>query len=296
MQGKYDHITAGKTLFHLLAFLTVCIWGVTFVSTKTLIGIGLSPTEIFIYRFLIAYLCMVPVTRRRLLADSFTDEALMCLAGLSGGSLYFIAENTALGITFASNVSLLICTAPLLTMLLGRIVLRIPLRRRMLAGSVTALCGVAVVVYNGTFNLGISPAGDLLTMIAALLWAVYCVVLKVVGKRYPTLFITRKVFFYGLLSAGIFILFRPIHFHISLLSQPTVCANLLFLGVLASMVCYVMWNSAVRALGADRTANYIYCVPLVTILTAVIFLSEPLTAFTAAGTALIIGGVFLAER
>ncbi len=162
-----------QLLFHLLALLTVSIWGVTFVSTKILIGAGLTPTEIFILRFALAYLCIIAVSHSRLWSDSIKDELLMCVAGLTGGSLYFIAENSALAITLASDVSLLICTAPIFTMLLGRIFLHVPLRQRMAAGSLIALCGVGLVVLNGTLNLGLNPLGDALTLAAALLWAAY---------------------------------------------------------------------------------------------------------------------------
>ncbi len=281
---------------HLLAFVSVCIWGVTFVSTKSLISAGIPPTAIFVYRFAIAYVLILFASHSRLWADNARDEGLLCVAGLSGGSLYFITENTALEYGLASDVSLLICTSSLFTMLMSRIFLGTELRRRMIFGSFVALAGVALVVYNGSFNLGLSPLADALTLAAALLWAIYCVVLKVLDNRYSTFFVTRKVFFYGLLSAAIILCFIPCEFDLSLLTTPIVYANLLFLGVFASMLCYVMWSKAVKILGASKTANYVYCVPMVTILTAVVFLSEPFTIFTALGTILIIGGVILAEK
>ncbi|MDE5561142.1 MAG: DMT family transporter, partial [Bacteroidaceae bacterium] len=145
----------GTLLSHLLALCTVCIWGLTFVSTKVLIGMGLSPTEIFVYRFLIAYLCILTISHKRLLAGSARDEALLFLAGLSGGSLYFITENHALRLTPASDVSLLICTSPVFTILLGYIFLNGEFRFRMVTGTLLALCGVGFVVFNGTVNLGI---------------------------------------------------------------------------------------------------------------------------------------------
>ena len=286
----------GKALFHLLAFIAVSIWGVTFVLTKILINSRLSPLDIFICRFTIAYVCIIAVAHKRLWADSIKDEALMCVAGLSGGSLYFVAENSALGITYASNVSLIICTAPIFTMLLGKALLGIPLRRKMFVGSIVALVGVGLVVFNGAVNLGINPLGDLLTLAAAILWALYCIVLKIIGDRYPVFFVTRKVFFYGVLSAVIIYLFDPSPVDVAILQNPVVFGNLMFLGIAASMLCYVLWSGVVKVLGAEKAANYIYCVPLMTILTAVAILDEPLTVATVAGAFLIISGVYLAEK
>ena len=286
----------GTFLSHLTAFTTVCIWGLTFVSTKILIALGLSPTEIFIYRFLIAYLCILTISHKRLLSDSAKDEALLFLAGLSGGSLYFITENYALRLTPASDVSLLICTSPIFTILLGYIFLNGAFRYKMIIGTLLALCGVGFVVFNGTVNLGIHPLGHILTMTAALLWAVYSIILEILGNRYPIFFVTRKVFFYGIVSAATSLMFRPEAFDICLLLHPAVCANLLFLELIASMLCYIMWNHAVLSLGAEKAANYIYISPMVTIMAAILFLDEPMTAFTVMGTISIIAGVYLAER
>ena len=261
--------------------MTVIIWGTTFVSTKILINTGLSPVEILLYRFVLAYFCILTIAHRRLWANCVKDEFLLFLSGLCGGSLYFIAENTALGITLASNVSLLICTAPIITTVLSHLFYKESLRKGLLYGSLVALFGVGLVVFNGSVLLKVNPLGDFLTLVAATMWAFYCLILKRLSRSYPTLFITRKVFFYGILS---------------LLKLPVVYLNILFLGVIASMLCYIMWNTAVRALGASKTANYIYIVPLVTLITSAIFLSETITIASGIGALAIISGVYIAER
>jgi len=283
-------------LYHLIAALTVIIWGITFVSTKILINTGLTPVEIFLYRFVLAYCCILFISHKKLWANNLKDEFLFFICGLCGGSLYFIAENTALGITLASNVSLLICTAPLITAILAYFFYKEPLQRKMLYGSLIALLGVGLVVFNGNFLLKINPLGDLLTIFAATMWAFYCLILKKLNPVYSTLFITRKVFIYGILSLCIYFIFKPLAFNIELLSKPVVYLNLLFLGLIASMLCYIMWNSAVKILGASKTANYIYVVPLVTILTSAIFLKETITIASLIGAICIIGGVYMAEK
>ena len=283
-------------LYHGIALLTVIIWGTTFVSTKILINTGLSPVEILLYRFILAYFCILTVSHKKLWANSFKDEVFMLLAGISGGSLYFIAENTALGITLASNVSLLICTAPVITTALSGIFYKEALQKKMLYGSFVALAGVGLVVFNGSIILKINPLGDLLTFVAAISWAFYCVILRRLSRYYRTLFITRKVFFYGIFSLSGYFLFIPLKTNFELLKLPVVYLNLLFLGCIASMLCYLMWNTAVRFLGASKTANYIYIVPLVTLLTSATFLSETLTIVSLAGALCIIVGVYIAEK
>jgi len=283
--------------FHIFALLTSLIWSTTFVSTKVLLISGMTPETIFISRFAIAYILILFISHHRLFADSPKDEFMLFLAGLTGGSLYFLTENTALKLTYATNVSILISTAPLMTLTLSALVFRKKLRKTMLVGSVIALAGVALVVFNGNASFHIAPAGDILTLAAAFCWAAYSVILKYLGcDRYSTAFITRKVFFYGLVSIVIYMPMAGIGYDFSLLRLPQVYGNLIFLGVIASFACFLVWNRAMEALGPDKANNYIYLSPLGTITTAVIVLHEPLSCMAVAGAIITVSGVIIVEK
>jgi len=282
--------------FHALALAIVVVWGVTFISTKMLLQAGLLPESIFFYRFLIAYLGIWLFGRSSLLANSWKDELTFVLLGIAGGSAYFLTENHALRVTQASNVSLLVCTAPLLTALLSHIFLEgEKLHKRLVQGLVLALAGSALVVLNGHFVLQLHPLGDLLSLAAALCWAVYTIVLKRIGGRYTTLFITRKVFFYGVITILPFMFTHSWTAELQILQQPVVLANLAFLAVMASLLCYFFWTLVVKRLGAVQSTNYIYFVPLVT-LVASFFFNETITALALLGAALILLGVAWAGR
>lgn len=283
--------------YHLAALFTVAVWGATFVSTKVLIAHSLTPAEIFFMRFVLAYLCILPFARGRMWAQSLRDEALLLAAGICGGSIYFLTENIALEYAPASNVSLIVCTAPVWTALVLSIIDRNErMSRRQALGSALAFVGMVLVVLNGHFVLRLSPRGDLLAFCAAWLWMLYSLLIKKLGDRYPALFITRKVFFYGLLTILPWFAFRPFDVSWQTLAEPAVWGNLLFLGVIASMLCYLLWNAAMHRLGAVRTTNYIYINPLVTILTAAAFINERITLVALLGAALILYGMWHAER
>lgn len=289
--------TITKYKYHLIAILTVMIWGITFVSTKVLITNGLSPIEILVYRFAIAYIGIWFICPRKIFANNIKDELLCIVAGMGGGSLYFLFENTALKITLASNVSLIICTAPLFTALLTSLFYRKErIKKHFIIGSAIALMGVACVVFNGSFILKINPLGDLLTILAALSWAFYGVVLRKLNPHYHTLFLTRKVFFYGILTILPFVSSFQETFHPNLLGQVNVIINLLFLGVAASLLCYAMWGSAVKNLGVVQTTNYVYLVPLITLITSAIFINEPIAIVAGIGALCILTGVYIAEK
>ena len=283
--------------YHLAALFTVSVWGATFVSTKALIAAGLTPAEIFLMRFALGYLCILPLAPRRLRAENRRDEAAFAAAGVCGGSLYFLLENVALEYAPASNVSLLVCTAPVWTALAaGRADRGERMTRRQAAGAALAAAGMALVVLNGRFVLHISPAGDLLALAAALSWMGYSLVIKRLGARYPASFIARKVFFYGMATILPVFAFRPFAATGELLARPVVWANLLFLGVVASGFCYALWNAVMRRLGAVRAPNYIFFNPLVTMVTAALCIGERITAPALAGAAMILCGMWHAER
>ena len=252
-------------IYHIIAILVVGIWGLTFISTKVLIGYGLSPQEIFLLRFLIAYLGIWFISPCKLFADNWKDELWLLSGGVTGGSFYFLTENTALEITLATNVAFIVCTAPLLTTILSLLIYkREKATAALIGGSLLALVGVALVVYNGHFVLKISPLGDFLTLLAAFSWAFYSLIMKKMSGRYRTAFITRKIFFYGVLTILPVFLVHPWQFSLSGFLQPAVWMNLLFLGVLASLICFVVWNMILKKLGTVRASNYIYLHPVFT--------------------------------
>lgn len=284
--------------FHIGALLTVTAWGVSFISTKVLQspGIQLTPTEVYILRFILAYLLVLAICHKRLWSNSLRDELLFATCGLCGGSIYFIAENTAIEYTLVSNVSLITSVSPLLTaMLVGVIYKDERPSKGIILGSAIAFLGVGCVIFNSSFNVNIRPLGDMLALSAALGWAIYSIILRKLNALYSVWFISRKTFFYGILTAIPFLFIQPGTFHIGVLARPEVWSNLLFLGIVCSMVAYIIWAQAVKRLGAVKASNYMYFVPIVTLVASQLLLDEKITWVGYLGCALILGGVWLGD-
>ncbi len=283
--------------YHVTALVVVTVWGTTFVSTKLLLRAGLTPQDIFFYRFLLAYAGIWCFSHERLFARKLRDEVMLALLGVTGGSLYFLTENAALEYTLASNVALLMSTAPILTAILTHFFARGErLNRRIAAGLLVAFAGVCLVVVNGNFILSMNPRGDLLSIGAALCWAFYTLIFKNLPEGYSSSFITRKVFFYGLATILPVYLVRPLNTDPAIFSQPVVWGNLLFLGVVASLLCFFFWNKVLARLGAITTTNYGYFSPPVTLVAAAVVIDEPVTAVALLGAAMILFGVWQAQR
>lgn len=288
---------ACRACYHIIGILVVLVWGATFVNSKVLLTHGMEAHEIFTLRFLIAYLCIWTISPRRLFADNWRDELFMLILGLTGGSLYFLTENWAVKISYVNNVAFIVCTAPLLTTILAILFVKdVKATPPLIGGSLLALAGVALVIFNGRFILRLNPAGDLLALGAAVCWAVYSLLMKHVAGRYSSVFLTRKVFFYGLLTILPAYAFMPWTFPLRNLLLPEIGGNLLFLGFIASFACFALWNLVIKKIGAMTSSNYIYLNPVSTVIISAIFLDEPMTWLAGVGSALILFGVWVANR
>lgn len=284
----------------------MAIWGSTFVFTKMLLLAGLTPAQIFTLRFIIAYVLLLGYSlfthRFLLFSSSWRDELLMLALGVTGGSLYFLTENSAMNYTTTTNTSLIVSLSPLIaTFLISLFYQSQRLNRVQSAGSLMAALGVVIVVLNGRFVLHLSPIGDSLAFSAALCWGFYSLLMIPANLRYDTLFITRKVFVYGLLSMIPYYLWKPeetVIFTASVLSvlDLPVLLNLLFLGCVASMLCFLAWNWVLKKLGAVIATNYVYFNPVTTILFAWAVLSEQITVYFLLGTVLILLGMILVDK
>jgi len=150
-----------RLLHHAVAFLVVAIWGSTFVFTKLLLVSGLTPAQIFTLRFIIAYVLLLAFCLYkgiRWMANSWKDELLMVGLGVTGGSLYFLTENSSMNHTTTTNTSLIVCLCPLFASALIALFYHSErLNRTQVVGTLMAAAGVIVVVMNGHFVLHLSP-------------------------------------------------------------------------------------------------------------------------------------------
>lgn len=298
-KGIYDriHKPGSAIIYHIGALVAVTAWGISFINTKVLLQYGLSAVEIYFYRFLIAYLCMFIICPRPFFSHSVSDELKFLLVGICGGSVYFIAENTALNYSLVTNVSLIVTTAPLISaMLMGLMYKTERPSRGFMTGSVIAFLGVACVIFNSSFLVKVKPLGDMLALLAAVCWAVYSLLLRPLNAVYSVWFITRKTFFYGLITAIPFMVIEPKLVPLDVLIEPEVIGNLAFLAVVCSVIAYALWASSIKRLGVVKSGNYLYVSPIVTLVASALYLGEKVSVVGYVGCALILIGVMLSEK
>ena len=138
--------------------------------------------------------------------------------------------------------------------------------------------------------------GDLLALLAAMVWACYSVLTrKITGYGYSTILVTRRIFCYGVLFMLPALLVFDFRLDLTRFENPVYFLNILFLGLGASALCFVTWNFAVKALGAVKTSVYIYITPVITVAASAAVLHESITPLAILGTLLTLAGLFLSE-
>ena len=239
---------------HAAAILTILIWGATFTSTKVLLQ-AFAPIEILFLRFLLGACALLLACPRLLHVRDRRREVIFALAGLCGVTLYFLLENIALSYSTASNVGVLVGISPFLTALLARIVLGESLHPGFFVGFVCAMSGIICIAVNSNAVLRLNPLGDVLALLAALTWAFYSILTRKIGDYgYNTLQVTRRIFCWGLLFMLPTLPLSGFRWDLARLARPEMLANLLFLGLGASALCFATWNFTIRILGAIKTS------------------------------------------
>lgn len=287
-------------LAHLGAFFTVAAWGSSFLSTKIIMTEGgVTPVEMYIYRFAIAYFLLFIFTFKKILANNWADELRFLACGLCAGSLYFITENYALKYTSTGNVSLLAAVSPLFTTILVSVVYKIRMLPGVILGSIIAFIGVGCIIFSHGEGFVIKPKGDILALTASLSWALYTLTVKRLIPLYNSFFITRKLFFYGVVTALPLLILQKEPLHLNVLfdfHHPEVPLNFIFLVLFCSLGAYLIWNEAMKQLGAVTANNYLYLQPLVTMVAAYFLLHEEIFLLGYVGCCLILGGLVISDK
>lgn len=281
---------------HLAALLTIVIWGTTFISTKVLL-VDFQPVEILFIRFMMGFLALLAVCPRRLQGVTRRQEGLFALAGLCGVCLYYLLENIALTFSTASNVGVIVSASPLFAALFSLVLSRGADQPKwnFLGGFLLSMGGICLISFNGS-QMSLDLRGDLLAVIAAMVWAVYSLLTKKIGSfGWNVILTTRRIFFYGILFMIPASAFLPFRWDLGRLANGNYAAMLLYLGLGACAMCFVTWNYAIKTLGPVKTMVYIYLVPVITVICSVLILHETVNVLSGVGTALTLAGLVLSQ-
>lgn len=278
--------------------LMALIWGVNFPVIKAALG-EIPPMAFNALRFPLASLTVFIIvrTRGRLTWPERSDLPRVVLLGVLGNLLYQAFFIFGLNGTLAGNASILLATIPVWTLILST------LRRHETPGPLVwigilfTLGGMVAVVVGGRLSLGLQRdtlVGDLLMVGAAMTWATYAVGSRNLVRKYGSLPLTAWTLWIG--SVGLVLLGLPELFRAPLAAaSPLAWGGVIYAGVMAVGLAYILWNRGVQRIGSSRTAAYQNLVPVVALLVAWIWLGERPTSLQITGAAVVLFGVSLAR-
>jgi drug/metabolite transporter (DMT)-like permease len=278
-----------------LLALTV-IWGVNFTVIKAALE-TLEPMAFNALRFPIASAVLLLALRLRggIPWPERRDLVPVLALGLLGNVAYQLLFIIGIDLTFAGNASLMLATTPVWTLMLSKAIGAEHHGPVVWVGVIGTLLGATMVVVGGGSHVGLSrplPAGDLLTLLAAITWAGYTVGGRNLTRHYGALAVTSWTLWigtFGLVILGIPSLTRT---NLSQISPATWVA-VGYAGVFAIAIAYLLWYHGVKVLGPSRTAVYSNLIPVVALVTAAVWLRERPGPFQTAGAIVILLGVWL---
>lgn len=282
---------------HICALFTVFVWGITFVATKILMR-NFMPIEILLFRFAVGGAALVAISRQRVRTSGLREEALFAAAGLTGIAVYYMFESLAIDISPVSNVGIITSAAPMLTVLVSRLFgEREPIPTTFYVGLACATCGLVITALSGASSLEVNPLGDALAFGATLAWAFYSNIMRKISLLgHDNTAATKRVFAWGLFFLAVSAPMLGARLDLARFTDPYSLASMVFLGLVASAACFVTWNLAIKMLGTVRSATYLYGIPVINAIAAVIVLGEHLSAMQMVGGTMAIAGLVISQR
>ena len=281
---------------HLAVLVTITIWATTYVFTKALLE-HLTPSQILVIRSLLGLLFLSLLSPKKVHYVKRIDRLFVALAGFCGIFLYYFLENTALMHTSATNVGVIVAAAPFTTLLASRIFLKDEkLHLSYFVGLVLSMGGIVILTVPKGTAIAVSPFGDFLALAAICVWALYTTLTRIIGRRgYPNLAVTRTMFFWGLVGHTVVLVASSQSLPMRTIAQKEILLPLLFLGLVASALCFALWNYGLRSIGPVTSSFYLYLSPIITIVVATTVLGEPFTFVDGVGTALTLSGLVVSQ-
>jgi drug/metabolite transporter (DMT)-like permease len=279
----------------MLSFV-VFLWG----SSFTLLKLGLEeipPVTLALLRFAIALPLLAAFAYSQDRSDSSVQILqgwrVFAMLGLTGVTLYHVFQNFGLQLTTASHSSLIISANPVFTALLDHFYLKERLTLRRALGVTLAFLGVVVIIKPVEWSLNpLGVIGDLLSLGAALCWALY----SVIGRKSLANFGSSKVTLFStalgtlFLLPGVLVLETP-----SLPTSAWLWLLLLVLSLLCSGLAYLFWIKALEDASTTEAGVFLFFLPVVSVSGAHLALLEPLNLLFALGALFIMVGVILTE-
>lgn len=282
-------------MVYLLPFLTVLIWGGNAIVNK-IAASTIEPSAMSFYRWALAMLVMTPFCLPKL--KRYWPEIRRNSGKLAFLALLGMVLNQSLGYyaaltTSASNVALITSLVPLISVFMSVPLLGKKVSMLSIAGGVISLAGLAFMLGQGDvafFMHQTVAQGDVLMVLAAFVYATYCVLLKRWKMQLSSwmLIYTQGVF-------AVIMLFPLLLTSETIMPTSASLPLIAYAGLLASLIAPLCWVKAIDLIGADNSAMFMNLLPVIAVALAAALLGETITQFHVIGGLMVISGVILSQ-
>lgn len=285
---------------YILMVISTVFWAGAFIAGKLSAPYIPAFTLTFL-RFIFAtaiLYCVMKIKGQSLYKLTKKDIPVFMVTGLVGMFGYHVFFFNALRYTTAINSSIIGATNPIITFILGVIFLKDKLTAKRVLGIVLSFTGVFLTLTNASLSVFKSLSfnnGDLLMLIAVLMWSSYSVYSKKVMPRYSPLTLTFYSFLFCTVFLVPFVIYEAPWRLIN--SIPTYSyAAVLYMSIFPSVIGYLVQQMSIKQIGPSKTSIFINLVPIFSIILSVLILHETISPIKLLTVLIIISGVYICQK
>lgn len=281
----------------LLLFATL-LWGGNFVIGRAVAG-DIPPITLAFLRWVVAFIVFFPIAYRRtkkewpMLKQHIGAVIILALTGVAAfNTLVYIG----LHYTTSINASLMNSSTPIIIYILSFIFFKERLTKFQLVGTILSLTGVLFIISGGSVESFLSFSfnkGDIIVLVAVFCWSIYSLLIKKYAGKLPGYSTFLVTIVLGALMLVPFTAYELLTTSQSIVWASSTIGAILYVGIIASIVAFLSWNTGVVALGANKAGIYLNFIPVFATIFAVLFLGEQLLLAQIIGGLAVILGVFI---
>jgi len=286
-------------LGYAFAIFATIIWSGNFIIARNLHE-SIPPVSLAFWRWVVAVIVFLPFALKALISQwHIIKKHLLYLSITSilgvtifNTLIYFAGQTTT-----AINLSLISITFPVFIVILSRIFLKETITLFKSLGIVIVIVGVLMLISKGDIAMLINTSfviGDFWMLLASIIFATYSILIKNKPKSLNILSFQLVTFILGLLFLFPFYIWEYISTP-NIKFNITIIASILYVGIFASLVAFVLWNKAITSIGAVKSGLIYYTLPLFSGLLAFIFLNEEITILHFYSMLIIVSGILIAN-
>ena len=292
--------------FATIAYLltATALWAGNAIAGRVLVG-SISPITLSAVRWGLAALLLLPLGWRVFMPGSalWQNKKRFLLLGLFGVGSYNVLLYLALQTSTAINVTLIGASMPIWMLFIGAVFYQVKPSILQMIGAVVSLLGVGIVLTRGDLSALLSMqmvVGDLLIMLATILWAFYSWMLSRPGtsteRQWPWAEFLMAQVTVGLLWTGFFDGFEIAAGHAFLDLNWWTASLIIFVAIGPSLIAYRCWGLGVNGAGPTVAAFFANFIPLFTALLSAAMLGEPPQLFHGLAFGLIVAGIVISSK